>query len=219
MKLIRLALPALVLALGPPALLIAQNGQPQVRPDHDRGGWDAPPQEFRDIQRRGFQDGIQAGRRDFESQRPPNVDAVMEFRNPPVPEPARDEYREGFRRGYEAAFSHFREGMGAGPMPMNQNSPPQDHPQQGYGQDHPDHDRGGWDAPPQEFRDIQRRGFQDGVQAGRTDFENRRSPNVERTEGFRHPPVRSRDRDEYREGFRRGYDAAFSHFREDGERR
>ena len=83
----------------------------------------------------------------------------------------------------------------------------------------PNQDRGGWDAPPQEFRDIQRQGFMDGVQAGRADFENRRPPNVERTGGFRHPPVRSRDRDAYREGFRRGYDLAFSHFREDGERR
>jgi len=214
MKLIRLALPALILALGASALLIAQNGPPQERPDHDHGGWDAPPQEFRDIQRQGFHDGVEAGRRDFESQRPPNVDAVMEFRNPPVPWPARDDYREGFRRGYDAAFSHFREGM-----PMNQNGPPQDHPQQGYGEGHPDFDRGGWDAPPQEFRDIQRQGFHDGVQAGRRDFESQRPPNVERTGEFRHPPVGWRDRDAYREGFRRGYDMAFSHFQEGGDRR
>ena len=203
---------------------IDQNGPSQDRPqqgypDRDRGGWDAPPQEFRDIQRQGFQDGIKAGRRDFESQRPPNVDGVMEFRSPPVPEPARDEYREGFRRGYDAAFSHLREGVGAGPMPMNQNGPPQDRPQQGYGEDRPDHDRGGWDAPPQEFRDIQRQGFQAGILAGRSDFENRRSPNVEGTRGFRNPPVRSRFRNDYREGFRHGYDAAFSHLREESERR
>jgi len=212
MKFIRLALPALVLALGTPALLIAQNGPPPDRPqpgygqDHDGGGWDTPPQEFRDMQRQGFHDGVQAGRRDFEARRPPNVDAVQEFRNPPVPGPARDEYREGFRHGYDAALAHFREGMGAGQMPMMQNGPPPPPP---------DHDRNGWDAPPQEFRDMQRQGFQDGVQAGRRDFESQRPPNVARTQGFRHPPVRSNDRDEYREGFRRGYDAAFSHFRED----
>jgi len=109
--------------------------------------------------------------------------------------------------------------LGTSALLIAQNGPPQDHPQQGYGQDHPDNDRGGWDAPPQEFRDIQRQGFQDGVQAGRRDFENHRSPNVEKTGGFRHPPVRRDDRDAYREGFRRGYDAAFSHFREDHERR
>jgi hypothetical protein len=36
------------------------------------------------------------------------VERRAEFRRPPVPPPARDEYREGFRRGYDSAFSHFR---------------------------------------------------------------------------------------------------------------
>ena len=107
--------------------------------------------------------------------------------------------------------------LGSSALLIAQNGPPQDRPQQGYGQDHPDHDRGGWDAPPQEFRDIQRQGFHDGIEAGRADIENHRPPKAERTNGFRHPPVPSRDRDEYREGFRHGYDAAFSHFREDRE--
>lgn len=118
MKLVRLALPALALALAIPVLLIAQNGPPpdrpqqgygQDRPDHDRGGWDAPPQEFRDIQRQGFRDGLEAGHRDFESGHPPNVEIRREFRHPPVPPQARDEYREGFRHGYESASRHYRE--------------------------------------------------------------------------------------------------------------
>jgi hypothetical protein len=37
------------------------------------------------------------------------VEQRREFRHPPVPPPARDEYRDGFRRGYESAFSHFRD--------------------------------------------------------------------------------------------------------------
>ena len=219
MKLDRLAFSALALTLGTSVLFIAQSGMAQVSiqlgSGQDRAGWDAPPQEFRDIQRQGFHDGIEAGRRDYESHRPPNVDATMEFRRPPVPDPARDEYREGFRRGYDMAFSHFREGMGAVPMPMTQNGPAQDRPPQGYGQDHPDHDQGGWDAPPQEFRDVQRRGFHDGIEAGRRDFESHRPPNVERNAEFRRPPVPPPARDEYREGFRRGYDSFFSHLRED----
>jgi Spy/CpxP family protein refolding chaperone len=114
MKLTRLALPVLVLVLGTSALLRAQS-QPQDHPqqgygqDHDRGGWDAPPQEFREIQRQGFHDGIEAARSDFQNQRPPNAERRNEFRNPPVPGHAHDEYREGFRRGYDMAFSHFRE--------------------------------------------------------------------------------------------------------------
>lgn len=111
MKLTRLALAALALSLATPVFLTAQNGPP---PPHDRGGWDAPPQEFRDVQRQGFRDGLQAGRDDFDQHRPPNVERRREFRHPPVPPPDRDAYRDGFRRGYDAAFSHFREGPGPG---------------------------------------------------------------------------------------------------------
>jgi hypothetical protein len=213
MKFTRLVVAALALALGTSTLLMAQNGPPegypqqgygQDHPDHDRGGWDAPPQEFREIQRQGFHDGIEAARNDFQNQRPPNAEWRNEFRHPPVPGPAREEYRDGFRRGYDMAFSHFREGTGPSPMPMNQ--------------DYPDHDRGGWDAPPQEFREIQRQGFHDGIEAARNDFQNQRPPNAEWRDEFRHPPVPGPARDEYRDGFRRGYDMAFSHFREDHDR-
>jgi hypothetical protein len=34
----------------------------------------------------------------------------MEYRHPAVTRHDRDEYRDGFRRGYDSAFSHFREG-------------------------------------------------------------------------------------------------------------
>jgi Spy/CpxP family protein refolding chaperone len=219
MKLTRLVLPALALSLASSSLLMAQNGPPQEgygqqHQDMGHGGWDAPPQEFRDIQRQGFRDGIQAARRDIENQRPPNAERTMEFRRPPIPPPARDEYREGFRRGYQLALSHAREGMGSGPMPMAQNGPPPNQPQ-GYGQQQPDQNRGGWDAPPQEFRDVQRQGFHDGIEAARSDFQMHRPLSAERRSEFRHPPVSRESRDEYREGFRRGYSSAFSHFRED----
>jgi hypothetical protein len=185
---------------------MARSGPPQDHPDHDRGGWDAPPQEFREVQRQGFHDGIEAARRDFQDRRPENMEMVEVFRHPPVRPEARDEYRDGFRRGYSMAFAHFREGTGAPPMPMMQAPPPQDHP---------DHDRGGWDAPPQEFRDMQRQGFHDGIEAAKRDFENSRPPDVERKRQFREPPVPPPARDDYRDGFRRGYESAFTHLRED----
>ena len=118
MKMNRFALPALAFALGTSAFMLAQNklfsgptpqDQDHQHADHDRGGWDAPPQEFRDIQRQGFRDGLEAGHRDFESGHPPNVEIRREFRHPPVPPQARDEYREGFRHGYESASRHYRE--------------------------------------------------------------------------------------------------------------
>jgi len=119
MKFNQFAIPALALALGSSALLIAHAGpvqgpipqdQDRQHADHDRGGWDAPPQEFRDVQRQGFHDGVEAARSDFESRHHPNMEHRREYRRPPVPPHDRDAYREGFHRGYDSAFSHFREG-------------------------------------------------------------------------------------------------------------
>jgi hypothetical protein len=201
MKLSRIALATLALALGASPFLAAQ--YPQDRPDQGRGGWDAPPQEFRDVQRQGFHDGIEAARRDIRFRRQANAESHQEFRHPQVGRELRDDYRDGFRRGYSVAFAHSQEAMG-GP-PMAQQGPP------------PDHDRGPWDAPPADFRDTQRRGFHDGIEAARRDIAEQRPSNVERKREFREPPVPPEARDEYREGFHRGYDMAFAHSRDDHE--
>src|SRR5438309_550466 len=72
----------------------------------------------------------------------------------------------------------------------------------GYYQDRP------WDQPPDDFRDAQRRGFHDGVEAARRDAESRRHRDADDHEMYKHPRVERNLRDEYREGFRRGYDNA-----------
>jgi hypothetical protein len=69
----------------------------------------------------------------------------------------------------------------------------------------------GWDQPPHEFREIQRQGFHDGVEGAKKDFDNHRMPDVNNREEYRHPKVSKADREDYREGFRRGYDAAMDH--------
>ncbi len=110
-----LAVPTLVLALTASCPLLAQYGPPQGPPPgyaQGPGGWDAPPQEFRDIQRQGFRDGIEGARRDFDNHRRPNVNNRDEYRHPHVPPSARQDYRDGFRRGYDVAMSHL---MGGGP--------------------------------------------------------------------------------------------------------
>jgi hypothetical protein len=73
----------------------------------DHGGWDAPPAEFREVQRHGFHDGIEGARKDFDHHRPPNVNGREEYRHPHVDASARDDYREGFRRGYDVAMQHL----------------------------------------------------------------------------------------------------------------
>jgi hypothetical protein len=111
-KLKPFALSVLMLSLGTTGLLAAHatgapQGQPQAGYGQDRGGWDAPPPEFRDIQRQGFHDGIEGARKDVDNHRRPDVNNRDEFRRPPVPRESWREYREGFRRGYETAMSHL----------------------------------------------------------------------------------------------------------------
>jgi hypothetical protein len=64
-----------------------------------------PPAEFNQIGQRGFHDGFEAAQRDVARGVPPGADRHPRFRNPPVPPPAWDDYRHGFREGY-GAFLH-----------------------------------------------------------------------------------------------------------------
>ncbi len=97
----------------PPATLIAQGPPPPPPYGYGQGGWDAPPSEFtRDVQRRGFSDGINGARHDAENRRIPNVMNRDEYRNYRGPE--RRVYRQAFERGYNVFWQH--EG-GQGPRP------------------------------------------------------------------------------------------------------
>lgn len=100
-----------LLALSPVAAKAAPAAPAQYH-DQDRGDWDAPPPEFKDVQRRGFRDGIEGARKDFDNHRRPDVNNRDEYRHPPVERAFRNDYRDGFRRGYERAMSHL---MGEGP--------------------------------------------------------------------------------------------------------
>ncbi|HEY6412596.1 MAG TPA: hypothetical protein VIX42_02845 [Edaphobacter sp.] len=80
------------------------------------------------------------------------------------------------------------------------------------------HAEGGWDNPPSEYQEIGRRGYHDGIDGARKDFENHRQPNVKNRDEYRHPPVPGHDRDEYRAAFRHGYDRAVEHMMHEGAR-
>ncbi len=79
------------------------------------------------------------------------------------------------------------------------------HPQPALAQDHD------WDQPPQDYHDVQRQGFHEGVEAARKDYDHHHHMDADHHDQYRHPPVRHDDRDAYREGFRRGYEQAWSH--------
>lgn len=117
MKLTRLTAPLLLFAtLASATLASAQYyGPPPQQPGYGQGGggWDAAPPEFRAAQQRGFHDGIEGARRDFQNHRPPNVNNRDEYRNPKfIPGPDRRDYRFGFQRGYDVATRHM---YGPGP--------------------------------------------------------------------------------------------------------
>ena len=61
-----------------------------------------PPPEFGPTAQQGYHDGTDAARRDIRSGLAPDLQRHPRFRNPPIGPP--EEYRRGFRAGYEAAF-------------------------------------------------------------------------------------------------------------------
>jgi hypothetical protein len=91
-----------------------QQGPPPGYQQPGPGGWDAPPPQYQDeFTRRGFHDGIEGARKDYENHRPPSPANRDEFRHPNfIPPPYRREYREAFKRGYAMAVRHFQGGPG-----------------------------------------------------------------------------------------------------------
>ncbi len=61
-----------------------------------------PPVEFSPAAQQGYADGVTAARRDIHNGLAQDVRRHPRFRNPPVGPP--EEYRHGFRAGYDATF-------------------------------------------------------------------------------------------------------------------
>ncbi len=170
--------------------------QPATVRAQDRG-WDSIPREYREFQRQGFRDGLQGAQRDFENHRRPDINNREEFRRPNVPPAMVNDYRDGFRRGYDAGVRHFFPGGAPGVMPM----------------EHPDerHDDG-----PRDSVQYARLGYNDGMVGAQKDYDNHRRPDVNNRDEFRRPSVPAFNLDEYRNGFRRGYDDAVRRIYPDG---
>ncbi len=141
-----------------------------------------------EAERRGYRDGLEEARHDVQSNRNTDPDDQPQFRDPPVPPPMADEYREGFMRGYEVALSQL---TGGRPWEARDGNIEQ------------------W-APPERFSEWQRRGFHDGIDGARKDYGNHRRPSVFNREEYREPRVPPEVARDYRRGFRRGYEMAAS---------
>ena len=174
-------------------------------------GWDVPPQEFNEIQRRGFHDGVEGAHKDYANHRNPDVNNRDEYRHPDdVPGELHRAYREAFRRGYDVAASHLWGGpLPPPPPPPGAYAPGPPPPEPAPMRELPPT----WDP---NYRwdtsglasDIARQGFHDGIEGAKKDYGNRRAPDVNNRDEFRHPSVPEGYGHDYREGFRRGYEAA-----------
>ena len=104
--------------LGATGSMAAQYGPPPPPPGYAQGpgGWEAAPPEFAAAQQRGYHDGVEGAKKDFENHRPPNVNNRDEYRHPGfIPSPDRRSYRIGFQRGYQVAVQHIYGGGPYGP--------------------------------------------------------------------------------------------------------
>ncbi len=81
-----------------------------------------------------------------------------------------------------------------------------------YGVTAQDHDRDrDWERSPVEYDEFSSKGYHDGIVGARRDYGNRRRPDVNNRDEFRHPHVPGRYREAYRRGFERGYQVGMEH--------
>jgi hypothetical protein len=76
---------------------------------YQEGRWDEPPSEYREAQRQGYSDGIEAARRDFETRSHKDADDHDRYRHPSVEREFVDDYRHAFKEGYSRAMHHLKE--------------------------------------------------------------------------------------------------------------
>ncbi len=112
-----LAIPALAVCMAAPGTIkaVAHEVQPAPSPaqyqgqyqDRDRD-WDRAPDDYRDAQRQGFHEGMEAARRDYMDRRHADADDHDVYKHPPVDERDRGQFREGFKEGYRRAMDHMK---------------------------------------------------------------------------------------------------------------
>ena len=80
-----------------------------AQPQYEQGRWDEAPSEYRDAQRMGFREGIEAARRDYVNRSHKDADDHESYRHPRVERELVSDYRHAFKEGYSRAMQHMRE--------------------------------------------------------------------------------------------------------------
>jgi len=67
-----------------------------------------PPPAYSEVAHQGWHDGVRAAQADMNHGLAPDVRRHPRFDNPPVAPPLQEDYRHGFRDGYQAVYNHGR---------------------------------------------------------------------------------------------------------------
>jgi hypothetical protein len=112
MKMKWFSIAALAISIAAPAGMITARANAMASPAaaaaYQERPWDQAPDEYRDVQRQGFHDGIEAARTDWERHSSKDADDHERYRHPPVDEGFRHDYRDAFKHGYSEAMHHMK---------------------------------------------------------------------------------------------------------------
>jgi hypothetical protein len=104
---------ALTISLAAPAGMLTPKayaaGLPPAAGFYQERPWDTPPEEYKDAQRQGFHEGIEAARHDWERHTSKDADDHDRYRHPPVEKEFTHDYRDAFKRGYSEAMHHMKD--------------------------------------------------------------------------------------------------------------
>jgi hypothetical protein len=107
------AVSTLAISLAVPAGMMSARAHAATAPAapgfYQERPWDQPPDEYRDVQRQGFHDGVEAARHDWDRHRHKDADDHERYKHPPVDRSLHGDYRDGFRHGYQVAMDHMRD--------------------------------------------------------------------------------------------------------------
>lgn len=141
-----------------------------------------------DAQRRGYKEGHYDAKSDWHDHHQFSAENHPHYQYPPVDPAFANDYRVGFMRGYSAAAAQIE----GDPAWSSYQGAPE-----------------GW-QPPNAWAEWKRRGFREGIDGARKDWGNHRMPDPANRDEYRNPHVPPPFVNDYREGFRRGYEAAAS---------
>lgn len=85
----------------------AQEPPPPPPPGWGHESWAVVPPGYQGAERKGFFDGVEGARKDYQNHRMPDVDNRDEYRHPPVHKDEREAYRRGFRHGYAVGVNNL----------------------------------------------------------------------------------------------------------------